>query len=37
MHCAVPGVGRVAANRGRMRPIDAGKSLPVDDAVSLRI
>jgi hypothetical protein len=32
MHGEAPVMGRAAANRGRLRPMDAGKSLPVADA-----
>jgi hypothetical protein len=35
MHGEAPGMGSTAANRGRLRPMDAGKSLPVADAASL--
>jgi len=35
MHGEGPGMGRAAANRGRLRPMDAGKSLPVADAGSV--
>jgi hypothetical protein len=28
-------MGRAAANRGRLRPMDTGKSLPVGDAGSV--
>jgi hypothetical protein len=34
-HGEEPGPGRAAANRGRLRPMDAGKSLPVADAGSV--
>jgi len=35
MHGEAPGMGRAAANRGRLRPMAAGKSLPVGDATSV--
>jgi hypothetical protein len=34
MPCEAPGMGRAAANRGRLRPMDAGKSLPLVDAAA---
>jgi hypothetical protein len=35
MHGEAPDMGRAAANRGRLRPMVAGKSLPVADAASV--
>jgi hypothetical protein len=35
IHGEEPGLGCAAANRGRLRPMDAGKSLPVADAGSV--